>query len=294
MNFSLEQLVAFDAAAESGSFSAAARRLGKAQSVVSTAVANLEADLGIALFDRSGRYPQLTVEGARLLVDARRIIAECENLQSLSGELASGIEHRLTLAVDDTSHLPWLEPVLAEFALSFPRVELELLFPLMDDQIAMLLSGRAQLGIGYEQTHPQKEIETRSIGLVKAPLFVAATHPLAAKKKVSRSDLTNARQIALTSRGSEPQHFDLLIASSLWRVEGDLAILELIKRGHGWAMLPAFLAEGPLAAGEIVQLRPDFIAEPPGFSVEVLWRRAGTQGKAGSWLRDVLIKQRAS
>lgn len=116
MNFSLEQLLAFDAAAETGSFSAAARRLGKAQSVVSTAVSNLEADLGVTLFDRSGRYPQLTDEGKRLLVDAHRIIRECENLQALSGEMTTGIEPRLTLAVDDASHLPWLEPLLAEFA----------------------------------------------------------------------------------------------------------------------------------------------------------------------------------
>ena len=67
MNPSLEQLKILLAAAESGSFSAAARKLGKAQSVVSSAIANLEIDLGLALFDRSGRYPQLTEAGARMV-----------------------------------------------------------------------------------------------------------------------------------------------------------------------------------------------------------------------------------
>lgn len=64
MTPSLEQFKALLAAAETGSFSAAARRLGKAQSVVSTAIANLEIDLGLELFDRSGRYPVLTEAGA--------------------------------------------------------------------------------------------------------------------------------------------------------------------------------------------------------------------------------------
>ncbi len=294
MNFSIEQLQAFDAAADTGSFSAAARRLGKAQSVISTAVANLEADLGVSLFDRSGRYPALTAEGKRLLVDARRIIEGCANLQALSGEIAAGVEHRLTLAVDDTSHLPWLEPILGAFAERFPSVELELLFPLLDDQVAMLLSGRAQIGIGYEQTHAHKEIETRSIGIVRAPFFVAADHPLASKKKVGRADLIKHRQIAITSRGGAPHHFDVLMASNVWRVEGDLAILELVKRGHGWAMLPEFLAEEALGAGEIAQLRPDFMPELPPMRLEILWHRSHAQGKAGIWLRDTLIRRIAA
>jgi len=294
MNFSIEQLQAFDAAADTGSFSAAARRLGKAQSVISTAVANLEADLGVSLFDRSGRYPALTAEGIRLLVDARRIIEGCANLQALSGEIAAGVEHRLTLAVDDTSHLPWLEPILGAFAERFPNVELELLFPLLDDQIAMLLSGRAQIGIGYEQTHAHKEIETRSIGMVRARLFVAADHPLASKEMVGRADLIKHRQIAITSRGGAPHHFDVLIASNVWRVEGDLAILELVKHGHGWAMLPEFLAEEALGTGEIAQLRPDFIPELPTMRMEVLWHRSHAQGKAGIWLRDTLIRRIAA
>ncbi|AOW48278.1 hypothetical protein A4R89_01350 [Acetobacter ascendens] len=63
MNVSLEQLEAFVATADAGSFSAAARRLGRAQSAISTHVANLEVDLGLELFLRTGRTPVLTPEG---------------------------------------------------------------------------------------------------------------------------------------------------------------------------------------------------------------------------------------
>lgn len=64
MAVSLDQLQAFVAAAEAGSFSGAARALRKAQSAVSTQVANLEADLGLELFNRAGRNPVLTPAGS--------------------------------------------------------------------------------------------------------------------------------------------------------------------------------------------------------------------------------------
>ena len=59
----LDQLRTFIAAADEGSFSAAGRKLRRAQSVVSQTLANLEAQLGVTLFDRSARYPSLTDEG---------------------------------------------------------------------------------------------------------------------------------------------------------------------------------------------------------------------------------------
>src|SRR6266516_2850405 len=67
---SLDQLRTFIAAADEGSFSAAGRKLRRAQSVVSQTLANLEAQLGVKLFDRSSRYPKLTDQGRSLLIDA--------------------------------------------------------------------------------------------------------------------------------------------------------------------------------------------------------------------------------
>jgi len=69
----LDQLRTFIAAVDEGSFSAAGRKLRRAQSVVSQTLANLEAQLGVKLFDRSARYPRLTEEGRSLLADARAV-----------------------------------------------------------------------------------------------------------------------------------------------------------------------------------------------------------------------------
>ncbi len=70
----LDQIAVFLAIVESGSFAAAARKLGRATSVISYAVANLESLLGVTLFERAGaRKPQLTDAGRAILSDSRGI-----------------------------------------------------------------------------------------------------------------------------------------------------------------------------------------------------------------------------
>ncbi|WP_339011131.1 LysR family transcriptional regulator [Aeromonas popoffii] len=288
MNPSLEQLKALLAAAETGSFSAAARKLGKSQSVVSTAIANLEIDLGLALFDRSARYPVLTEAGTRIHQEASILLAQSERLQAIAGELAAGIESRLTLAIDDDSHLPWLGSLLEEFATRYPGVELELLFPLMEDVTELLKSGRAQLGISYQKEQPEREIASRSLGSVGMPLVVSPDHPLAHRTPLRESDLQGARQLMVTGRREGTERHRFRLSAQVWWVEGDLGILELVKLGLGWAAIPDFLLHRPLARGEVVVLNPDFIAKAE-LELELQWHRARPLGQAGRWLKEALL-----
>jgi DNA-binding transcriptional LysR family regulator len=288
MNPSLEQLKALLATAETGSFSAAARKLGKSQSVVSTAIANLEIDLGLALFDRSARYPVLTEAGTRIHQEASILLAQSERLQAIAGELAAGIESRLTLAIDDDSHLPWLGSLLEEFATRYPGVELELLFPLMEDVTELLKSGRAQLGISYQKAQPEREIASRSLGSVGMPLVVSPDHPLAHRTPLRESDLQGARQLMVTGRREGTERHRFRLSAQVWWVEGDLGILELVKLGLGWAAIPDFLLHRPLARGEVVVLNPDFIAKAE-LELELQWHRARPLGQAGRWLKEALL-----
>ncbi len=89
MRFSPQSLEAFVQTVSSGSFSAAARALGKSQSTISMAIANLEDDLGFRLFDRSGRQPILTDQGRRALAQVQQILAIRLCHKALSRALAS-------------------------------------------------------------------------------------------------------------------------------------------------------------------------------------------------------------
>src|SRR5438874_1344747 len=96
----LDQLRTFIAAADEGSFSAAGRKLRRAQSVVSQTLANLEAQLGVKLFDRSARYPRLTAEGRSLLADARAAADQVDDFKARARAMREGLEPELAVAID--------------------------------------------------------------------------------------------------------------------------------------------------------------------------------------------------
>ena len=292
MKLSLESLQWLVVVAERGSFSAAARVLGKAQSAVSTAMANLEIDLGLTLFDRSGRLPRLTLAGERMVAEARALLAQQGQLQAVAAELAAGVEARLTLAIDDGSLLPWLAPVLEQLAGRYPSLELELLFPMMEDLDEMLLSGRAQLGVGYQGMTTPAALARFGLGQMAMPLVVAPGHPLAQMAAPALADLGRYRQLLVTGRqpGVERERFRL--STTIWWAEGDLSVLELVKRGLGWASVPAFLLTDALARGEVVRLADAALPPIPALPIELLWPSARALGPAAQWLRQALQAHR--
>ncbi|NHQ86447.1 LysR family transcriptional regulator [Iodobacter sp. HSC-16F04] len=288
MKYSLDQLSAFKAAAECGSFSAAARRLGKAQSLISTAIANLEIDLGISLFNREGRYPQLSAEGARLLPEAIAILQRCDQLSGIAHGLTAGQEAKLRLAVDDSAQMPWLGDLLQQLAAKFPHLELELLFPIMEDLYKLLLSGRVDLGISYEAAEHPKELAFHALRECEMQFVVSRQHPLALEKTLTLEMLQNHRQLMVTGRHSGAEKERFRYSPSVWWVEGDWAVLELVRRGLGWACLPNHFADLALEQ-DIVQLPIRHFESSLQLGVQLVWHPAHSLGQAGQWLKETLI-----
>ncbi|MCB2384544.1 substrate-binding domain-containing protein, partial [Shewanella sp. SR1] len=161
------------------------------------------------------------------------------------------------------------------------------LFPLMEDVTDLLLTGRAQLGICYKNENPHREIVTYTLGEVAMPIVVSTEHPLARKQPLNEIDLQGSRQLLVTGRreGSERQRFRL--SAQVWWVEGDLGVMELVKRGLGWAAIPAFLIQEALARQEVVVLESDLISRH-ALTLELQWHRALALGQAGRWLKETL------
>jgi len=117
---SLDQLRTFIAAADEGSFSAGGRPLRRAQSVVSQTLANLEAQLGVKLFDRSSRQPVLTSQGVALLAEARAVVSRMDVFKARANGLADGLEPELSVVVDAVFPLGHLNAAVAAFQANFP------------------------------------------------------------------------------------------------------------------------------------------------------------------------------
>ncbi len=177
MGIELEQLEAFVASAEHGSFSAAARHLRKAQSAVSVLVSSLEDDLDVKLFSRASRNPALTEAGARLLPEARLLLARREHLVSVARNFGEHVESRLVVAMDELFPEPAIATVFAAFAQEFPHVELELKFPPSTIIADMVLEGRPILvSCGARSKCHTSLVFIRSAGCHWSSSAVATTH----------------------------------------------------------------------------------------------------------------------
>ena len=123
----LDQLRVFLTVVDTGSFAAAARKLNRATSVVSYSIANLEAQLGVSLFDReSTRKPQLTDFGRTVLAEARTIYGGVDGLRAKVKGLLQGLEAEVHLALDVMLPASRVVDALKSFRAEFPTVGLRL------------------------------------------------------------------------------------------------------------------------------------------------------------------------
>lgn len=289
MRYSLDQLETFITAAEAGSFSAASRHLSRAQSAVSTAVANLETDLGVLLFDRSGHRPVLTDAGKALLQESRHVLDACSRLEHFADKLSEGVESRVTLAADDLIPERVVSSVLNHFGNRWPDIELELLMGALGDIGEMVASGRADLGYIVPLSPLPVTAPAHVVGNVRFIPVAAPWHPLAGRGGLEKHEVAAHRQILVSSRSGE-RVLDERIAIRPWWCDGNPAIHALVRSGTGWAFLPEHAIQEDLSEKRLVQLHFAFHPTPHAATAYVMWTTARHTGPATRWLRESLTQ----
>jgi DNA-binding transcriptional LysR family regulator len=287
MSISNEALATLLMVAEQGSFSAAARALGKRQSTISECIANLEIDLGVSLFDRRTRQPQLTAAGARLLPLAQQALAAQDQLQLQARALAAGSEPRLTLVLSDTFHTGTLEAALQAFAAQFAHTELECLVGEQEDVLALVREGRAQLGLLSGVAAPGGLLASQALPQpATTSLYVAPQHALARLPPGDAASLQGHRQLRLnTYSAAAPAAAD----GCCWYAPSYLLLLEMTQLGFGWAELPDWLVAR--CAPELVPLAlPGW---PQQRVLHAVWRRSPALGPAAAWMLQQFLTVRA-
>lgn len=281
MRYSPEALTAFVETVSCGSFSAAARRLRKSQSTISTAIAHLEADLGVSLFDRSSRQPVLTEEGKKVLGYVQAILSASERLDEVALSLAGETEARLTFVLSDTLHPDVLEELMVQFDRQFQHTEFECLIGEDVDVIDLLQKERAQVGLIEARDHYPTDIgATRLPMQTWMGLYVAASHPLAKEKKLQWDQLHTWRELRLNTY---IDHGAQLARGPVWSAPNYLLLLSMAVQGFGWCALPCALVEEFAAEKPLVQLA--VLGWPKAIAIDLLWNKKSPPGVAGSWLR---------
>ncbi|TBU94675.1 LysR family transcriptional regulator [Phytopseudomonas dryadis] len=289
MNFSPESLQAFAQAAATGSFSAAARRLGKSQSTVSEAIARLEIDLGVELFVRGPRQLTLTDAGCSLLARVQDVLAASDRLARQAGQLAAGLEAKLTLVLSDAYQSGQYEARLKELDQRYPDLEFECVIAEHGDVLDLVGQGRGNLGLLAAQSSYPPELASASVaGCADFGLFVAHAHPLGQLPRVGLADLANWRVLRLSSVADQQTPLDDLPGSGgrCWSAPDYLLLLEMATLGFGWAALPRHLVS-TYAEGRLRELPVN--GWPKQVPVDVVWSRERPLGPAASWLLERLL-----
>jgi DNA-binding transcriptional LysR family regulator len=259
----LNELNAFVAVADSGSFSQAAEHLYLTQPAVSKRIAALEQKLGIRLFDRLGRKTSLTEAGLHLLPRARGMLDEMNDIQRSLSNLSGTVKGTLSMGTSHHIGLHRLPPVLRAFSENYPQVRLDIRFLDSETACAAVERGDLELAIVTLPPDPSPELEAKEIWPDALEFVVSANHALAAQKSVSLNKLAQYPAV-LPGSGTftrtileqilAPLDAEIEIAISTNYLE---TLKMLVSTGLGWSLLPrTMLAESSLHMLKIKGVRP--------------------------------------
>jgi DNA-binding transcriptional LysR family regulator len=285
----LDQLRVFEAIAETGSFSAAARKLRRAQSAVSYAIGNLETQLGVALFERARQRPVLTEAGRSLLSDARAVALKVDGLRARARGLQQGLETELALVVDVMFPMAVLVAALDEFRRLFPTVGVRLYVEALGSVAQTVLDGICRVGIMGPLPSLPDALEGHGLAAVPLVAVVAPGHALARHDgPIPTALLREHVQLVMTDRSALTAGIEVAVLSpNTWRLADLGAKQALLRAGLGWGNLPAHMAADDLAAGRLVRIHPAEWAEAAmQIPMRFIHRADAPPGPAGSWFRD--------
>jgi DNA-binding transcriptional LysR family regulator len=279
----LDQLRTFIAAVDEGSFSAAGRKLRRAQSVVSQTLANLEAQLGVRLFDRSARYPQLTEEGRSLLVDARSVADNIDGFKARARAMREGLEPELSVVVDVMLPMEALTRAATHSRKAYPHTPLRLYVEALGGVIKPVLDRDCSIGVIGSLPVVPDELQSEPLLNVPFVTVVSPSHPLAGTRGVvSASAIARQIQLVLTDRTvlSKGQSFGVL-SPLTWRLADLGAKHAFLKAVLGWGHMPLHTVKADLDSGTLVKIRVEGNPRDMTMAMMVVFRKDAPPGPAG-------------
>jgi DNA-binding transcriptional LysR family regulator len=284
---SLDQLRAFIAAVDEGSFSAAARKLYRVQSAVSGWINSLEGQLGVVLFDRTTRFPKLTLEGVLLLADARNVVSGIDAMKARAKLMAGGFEAELSVVVDVFFPAATIAAAAKAFAERFPLTPLRLFVEGLGAAYQPVLDERCSLGILASLPVEFPSLVSERVDEIPMAMVASPQHPLAKfRGRIPKRELAKHVQLVLTDRSNLLAGKDYgVLSPSTWRLADLSTKHAFLKDGVGWGSMPRHMVESDIAAGSLMLLD---VRENFALTMSACYRASAPPGPAGRWLIDYL------
>lgn len=242
---------------EMGSFTAVARELNSTQPRISRQIAQLEAQLGVRLLRRSTRTLSMTEEGEQLYADARRILADVDEVEGKLRGSRGQARGLIRMACPTTLSRLKLLPMMRGFLDRYPELQVE--FSVSDRFVDLIADGIDVAIRGGEIS--DTELHARRIGTARRVCAAAPSYLEASGTPATPIELINHQCVTYT----------LLATGAVWpfagqpvrvsgRVRGDSpdVILEMVRSGYGVGLMPSWLFRDAIAAGELVRILEDW------------------------------------
>lgn len=290
-SLTLDQLRVLVTIADTGSFSAAGRKLGRAQSAISQAVATLEGVQGIALFDRSGFRPALTDVGRVLVGQARIVLAGAARFEALAAGTRQGLEPELAVAIDPLVPTAAFIDSLHALRGEFPYLPVSFSTEGLGGAERRLRRGDAALALCILLPSVPDDVAALPLLDINLIPVVSPAHPLAGlDRPATRADLDEHIQLVLSDPAAPDGPSYGVLGTKVWRFVDLGRRLDFLLAGLGWCRMPEHLVTPHLADGRLVSLaiESDTARATGPLTIYAAHMRERSLGLAGGWLLNAL------
>lgn len=291
MNMTLDQLAAFVETVDKGSFKQASNQLGKHKSTVSGLIANLESELGMELFIRKPRSLELTPEGSEIYRYARSVLRECDLLDVKANSLLEGLPSSFTVAVDHDLMGSDIAKIWAKIITKFPSIELKIVAVDPMQVRSHVLNEQADIGFGITLFSGHHEL-TLADGYSFNVIFAASPELGCREKLVSLEEVRGMLQVSVLFMKQIAREDTHNLSSRIIYSNSLRSSRELLKQTHAWAMLPEFICQKDIEAGELdkMYISPTASERANQWTTEISWLTAKPRNAVMNYLIEELAK----
>ena len=273
MRLNREQLELILEIIDRGNFSAAARALNRVPSAVSMAIANLEAELNLKLFERSKNHLEPTEVTLSIEPHARLIVTKMRQLDMHLTELSTGLETRISIGIAADMNQRYLLAGVEQLIQLYPLLNIEMVCAPQQELKARLQNNEIDLYVAYSSSELDKNERFRLLGVEK---FVAAITPKDAQqlKDHDKNELTmlsELRQIIVASKHYPLPDRRVLVSDAYWYSDNLAMAINMVEQGMGWGNFPLSIVSEHFSKQSLIRLEFSDTTNGLDMPIHAIW-----------------------
>ena len=249
------------------SFTRAANRLNVSQSALTLQIREMEADIGLRLFDRSNRTVELTAAGRELLPVAKRVLDDLSGALDSLHMLARREQGSVTVVAGASVIALAIAPAIARLFKSYPGISVRVIEHVGDEVANQVSRGHADFGLG-NFARPSEAINSSLVFTDRIGIICRSQHPLARKRSLTWEDIANHPFATTLSQGSalrdmldRDPHVGPILPKPHYETSSISVLMSIVEQGSCIALIPSLAAASSI--GRKLVFRP--IRDPAMF-----------------------------